>query len=115
MTPTWRKGMAMVAVMMILIGIGWVMLFSTSGAMDLGGEAGRTMFRYLARQMVATGLGAAAILFIIRRPLAEMEEWAMVAVEKIVTPEWLAELQAMAEKATEGPWLASKHIGDGGR
>ena len=77
MTTTWKKGMAMVAVMMVLIGIGWVMVFSTSGAMDLGGEAGRTMFRYLARQMVATGLGAAAILFILRTPLAEMERWAM--------------------------------------
>ena len=78
MTPTLRKGMAMTAVMMALIGLGWVMVFSTSGAMDLGGEAGRTMFRYLARQVVATGLGAAAILFIIRTPLADMERWALV-------------------------------------
>lgn len=79
MTTTWKKGMALVAVMISLIGIGWVMVFSTSGAMDLGGEANRTMFRYLIKQVVATGLGVGAILFIIRTPLADMERWAMFA------------------------------------
>jgi len=106
MTTTWKKGMAMVAVMMILIGMGWVMVFSTSGAMDLGGEAGRTMFRYLARQVAATGLGAVAILFIIRTPLAEMERWAMfllAAAAALMLSVFIPGLGHTAGKATR--WL----------
>jgi len=80
MTPSWRRGMAMVTMMAILIGIGWVMVFSTSAILDLvvaQTRGGRGVFHHLGRQILATGLGALAIWAIVRLPVAEMERWAL--------------------------------------
>ncbi|MEK7767635.1 MAG: FtsW/RodA/SpoVE family cell cycle protein, partial [bacterium] len=56
----------------ILIGLGWVMVFSTA-TVPGAGMAGGGVFFHLKRQVLATLLGAVAMIFAARVPLARLE------------------------------------------
>ncbi len=64
--------------MVILIGLGWVMVFSTS-AMPTPGNVDGSVFYHLQRQVLATGLGAAALLAATRVSVAALERYALAA------------------------------------
>ena len=56
----------------VLIGMGWVMVFSTAAV--LGVESGHVaVFAHLRRQVLATGIGAVGILIALRVPLGAQE------------------------------------------
>lgn len=62
-----RRDMPLLLPMVVLIGLGWVMVFSTAAMLD-GGETYGSVFHHLKRQMIATGLGAIALLTVARIP-----------------------------------------------
>ena len=75
MNEGFRRDIPLLIPMAILIGLGWVMVFSTAAVPAVGG-ASSGVFYHLKRQMLATGLGAVAIMFFANIPLARLERHA---------------------------------------
>jgi len=57
----------------ILIGVGWVMVFSTAAVQGIGNSGG--VFFHLKRQMLATGLGAVALMLAATFPLSRLARY----------------------------------------
>jgi len=79
MIPPARREIQLLVPMLILIGIGWVMVFSTSAANGLV-RPGGSVFMYLKRQVLATIIGAGAMFWLFRTPLSSVHK----AVPKIL-------------------------------
>jgi len=58
----------------ILIGVGWVMVFSTAAVQGIGNSGG--VFFHLKRQMLATGLGAMVLMMATTFPLSRLARYA---------------------------------------
>jgi cell division protein FtsW len=69
---TLRREIPILLPMVVLIGIGWVMVFSTAAV--IGVESGHVaVFAHLKRQMIATAIGAFGLFVALRLPLAVLE------------------------------------------
>jgi cell division protein FtsW len=66
-----RREVPLLLPMAVLIGLGWVMVFSTAAVLGVESPHGG-VFAHLKRQMIATALGALAMAVIVRVPLERM-------------------------------------------
>ncbi len=67
-----RREIPILLLMAILIGLGWVMVFSTAAVQGLEAGTGN-VFYHLKRQVLATGLGAIGLVLASRLPLADLD------------------------------------------
>jgi cell division protein FtsW len=66
-----RRNIPILLPMFILIGLGWVMVFSTAAALSLH-RPDVNVFHHLQRQMLATLIGWAGIMILLRTPFSTL-------------------------------------------
>lgn len=67
-----RREIPILLLVSILIGLGWVMVFSTAAVLGVESGSGN-VFYHLKRQILATGIGTLGLLIALRMPLAALD------------------------------------------